>query len=395
MSKITRLTLDQFKKEQPSESDNVMIAKVSPVEASAKAIGEESKRTLRVIVSTGAVDRSGDTVDPNGWDLKRFKKQGVVLWAHESDLLPIANPIETWSDGKKLRGTAKFTPADMGHQCGDGFGFTVYRMFVEGYLKNISAGFLPKKWEVTEDENQVDRWGYPGIDFKKQELIEWSPVPIGANQECYFEAEEKGIDLSPLYTWTEHALDTGSCLIVPQKTLEEYHSFFKQWAPKGNSMKDKEKKEKEAEAKAKALAEIKAKALAEKEAKELKDLKEKEVKDNIDRAKRLTEMLKDRRKLALDFEDAVIATACELIKSLDGTCSEDGLKSLREAVAPFAGIKEAKAVTNSDDDDNDEDGITNEEVVKVISDEINKIFDDLDVDKIVEKEARKINGSLD
>ena len=37
------------------------------------------------VASTNSVDRHGEIVDNNGWDLKSFKKNPVILWGHDHD----------------------------------------------------------------------------------------------------------------------------------------------------------------------------------------------------------------------------------------------------------------------------------------------------------------------
>jgi hypothetical protein len=50
---------------------------------------DASKARYSYIISTGSVDRMGDVIDPNGWQLAAFKTNPVVLWAHDSSQLPV------------------------------------------------------------------------------------------------------------------------------------------------------------------------------------------------------------------------------------------------------------------------------------------------------------------
>ena len=36
---------------------------------------------MRFVISTGAVDRDGDTIDPKGWDLTAYRRNPTVLLA--------------------------------------------------------------------------------------------------------------------------------------------------------------------------------------------------------------------------------------------------------------------------------------------------------------------------
>ena len=41
------------------------------------------------IISTSRVDRDGDTIDPRGWQLDDYRKNGVVLFGHDSRSIPV------------------------------------------------------------------------------------------------------------------------------------------------------------------------------------------------------------------------------------------------------------------------------------------------------------------
>ena len=49
-------------------------------------------RTKRFCFSDGSVDRMGDTIAPDGWDLADFNRNSVALWAHDSSAPPSAAP---------------------------------------------------------------------------------------------------------------------------------------------------------------------------------------------------------------------------------------------------------------------------------------------------------------
>ena len=184
--------------------------------ADIKQDGEEDDRTMVFTISTGEVDREGDTLAPGGWELEEFRKMGVVLWGHDSSLPPIAEPKDVWVEDGKLTARAKFAPADLDHPMGMGFGATVYRMYQLGLLKAVSVGFDPSDWSFNETR------GAGAVDFHKQKLLEFSAVPVPANAGALVQAGRKGLDMRPIYNWCEHELDTGR-LIVPRDALEEAH----------------------------------------------------------------------------------------------------------------------------------------------------------------------------
>jgi hypothetical protein len=169
--------------------------------------------TLPFTISTGAVDRDGDTINPKGWNLKEFRKNPVVLWAHDPRQPPVARAENTFIDkgAGALRSVASFPAADL-HP----FGNMVGRMFREKFLNAVSVGFKPTEFKLSDDD---DRQGFFPTDFKKQTLLEYSAVPIPSNPEALVEA--RGVmDLAPLVQWAEKILDGEGSLIVPRSTME-------------------------------------------------------------------------------------------------------------------------------------------------------------------------------
>ena len=161
-----------------------------------RAVGNPDKRTLDITISTARRDRMNDTIAVDGWDLRAFKKNPVMLWAHNYRTPPIGRAAKTGLDetGKKLRSTAEFMPAEV-----NPFAETIYQMYLGKWMRAFSVGFVPKEWEWNEKEE--------GLDFTKQELLEYSAVPVPANSDALAGARSAGIDLEPLVGWAEQVLD--------------------------------------------------------------------------------------------------------------------------------------------------------------------------------------------
>lgn len=192
----------------PASAPQVLLRK--SVVGVTKKIDREA-RTIDMVLSSGAVDRDGDTVDPAGWDISDYLKNPVVPFAHTYDELPVAKSIHTAVEGNQLMFRPQFPTKDV-HPFGD----TVYEMLCGGYLNAASAGFMPKKWAFNED-----RAG--GVDFSEQHLLEGSIVPVPSNPEALARAKAKGIDIAPLEAWAVRVLDElggepGTWL--PRKTIE-------------------------------------------------------------------------------------------------------------------------------------------------------------------------------
>lgn len=168
---------------------------------SADAVKVTGEGVVEFTISTGAVDREGDTIDPKGWELDNYRKNPVVLWAHMHSMLPVGRAPEVKVDGKRLKAAIEYTP--------DGevpFNDTVRRLTLAGYLKATSVGFNPFEWEPSQDEDRKGPFG-PGFDFKRHELLEFSQVPVPANPEALIEAKSNGFDLAPIVAWAEKTLD--------------------------------------------------------------------------------------------------------------------------------------------------------------------------------------------
>lgn len=143
-------------------------------------------RTFRFTISTANIDRDQDTISVTGWDLTAYLRNPVVLWAHGCD-----PTVGTWSIGRAfdvrpeggvLRASVEFDPADM-PVTGPAAEACV-RKLRNGSLAATSVGFRPLDYAVSTDPDRAPTEWMPGIDFKKQELLEFSLVSVPANSEA-------------------------------------------------------------------------------------------------------------------------------------------------------------------------------------------------------------------
>jgi HK97 family phage prohead protease len=174
---------------------------------------------LQFAISTGSVDRDNDTIDPFGWELRNYRKNPVVLWAHNYDELPVGRSIREWVEDDRLKSEAEFTSRELYP-----FGFMVLQMLRNKFLNTTSVGFKPKEWMFADDENREF-----GVDFIKQELLEYSIVPVPSNPEALVDAKGVGIDLEPLREWAEKTLDGvygESGLWLPRSKVEKVYDLL-------------------------------------------------------------------------------------------------------------------------------------------------------------------------
>ncbi len=139
-------------------------------------------RSYEFTASTSAVDRMDEVIDAKGWDLKNFKKNPVIMYAHDYRSLPIGRAPRVWISGDALKNTVEFPPEGIYE-----FADIVERLVDKGYLRAESVGFLPKKWE------DGDGKGEPSRTYKKQELLEIYIVPVPAHPDALLDAFGAGV----------------------------------------------------------------------------------------------------------------------------------------------------------------------------------------------------------
>ena len=168
----------------------------------------EGERALNVTITTNDVDRSGDIVEPKGARLANFKKNPVVLMAHDYQGLPIGKAKELDKTDKGI--TAKVIFPDEGvYPLAD----TVYNMYKQKFMRAWSIGFMPIKSEDIVDDEKGDKIGR-GRRFKTWELIEFSACPVPNNPNALTNMVEKGINIDTLK-------EAGFITIVEEKKDED------------------------------------------------------------------------------------------------------------------------------------------------------------------------------
>lgn len=141
---------------------------------------EGEDRTLEFTITTETKDRDKDTISSDGWILDNFLKNPVVLWAHKYDQPAVGKALEVRKDGNGLKSRVEFATADIYP-----FADQVYKLYKNGYMKAVSVGFIPIEWEENKEG---------GYNFKKQELLEFSLVPVPANPEALVSLAVKGLE---------------------------------------------------------------------------------------------------------------------------------------------------------------------------------------------------------
>jgi len=232
------LTAEEFKKlnkekktgENPALPEHKGFKQLAQV--SAKDIREtDAGLEIDFTISTSAVDREQDTIRVEGWELENYRKNPVVMWAHLYRDPPVAKSLKEWVEGQNLKSRALFPLKDAYR-----FGHMIGEMYKGGFLSAVSVGFrsIEARWAADENERP---WG---IDYMRQELLEYSCVPVPANPEALVEARAAGIDTKEYLEMTVRCLETGDDLIPAEmaervyKALKTKSAFFMPGKP-GNS----------------------------------------------------------------------------------------------------------------------------------------------------------------
>jgi len=157
---------------------------------------DDKERSFSHPISDETVDGHGSIIKVDGWDLKRFKANPIVLFAHDSWSLPIARSTKIWKEDGRLMTRTQFAGLDQLHP----FAETAFKLAKDGFIRAWSVGFRAKertrREDIDEDEHPVDPYVYT-----KQELMEYSLVPIPSNPNAILDAKRSGQDVSPVLQW--------------------------------------------------------------------------------------------------------------------------------------------------------------------------------------------------
>lgn len=150
-----------------------------PVRNYAMTAKAANGRIIRFIGSDESIDRDGDTVSIDGWDISAYMKNPVVLYGHDMGMLPVGKSVSVTADrrARQLLFDVAFptieelssnpeTPSEHALKVD-----AIYNMAKAGILNTVSVGFRGLEYDPTPT----------GRAYKRQELMEISIVPIPAN----------------------------------------------------------------------------------------------------------------------------------------------------------------------------------------------------------------------
>lgn len=142
-----------------------------------KEVNEVEKSVVAYANKSDSIDRSGDLIDDNAWELENFIENPVIPAFHKYDRPPIGRAA--WTKvypGQGLKFKVKFAETEEGE--------TFYKLYSSGVMNAFSVGFIPKEILYKDDMNEVEIKKYtrggkiPDRVFKKVELLEISAVVV-------------------------------------------------------------------------------------------------------------------------------------------------------------------------------------------------------------------------
>ena len=146
--------------------------------AEVRASGED--REVKFIFSTNAKDRHGTVINPGGWQLDNFNKNGIASFQHRAygdpDPDMIIGKAQAWTSDDKLVGTIRFEEEEV-----NPLADKLYKKVKAGTLNAVSVGFLEKRGHFGDPDLGEEKGTYY---FDEAELMEISLVTVPSNPEA-------------------------------------------------------------------------------------------------------------------------------------------------------------------------------------------------------------------
>lgn len=157
----------------------------------------ETEGTLEVVMTSETPDRDKDVILQAGLDFSHYRRNPVVLWAHDHRTPSIARSAEITTDGKRTLSRDVF---DMD----DALAVSIYRKVVGGFLRGVSIGGWPTNWSRNEKRG--------GLDVIELDVWEHSFCNVPAHPDALARAvaaEGHPLDDDPVFQWAVQLLASG------------------------------------------------------------------------------------------------------------------------------------------------------------------------------------------
>ena len=152
---------------------------------------EPAARSIDVVASTDALDSHQTRIDQSSWDLARYRRNPVVLWAHNQNGAqpPIGFSENVRVEGGALRARIQFVDGRANPMADQ-----VWQGVQQKSIRGLSVGFRSKKTRVvkgTSGKSEDDV-----MILTDNELYEISFVPVPSNSEALAEIRTRAIATS-------------------------------------------------------------------------------------------------------------------------------------------------------------------------------------------------------
>lgn len=149
------------------------------------------ERTDVSLITTASVDRDNEIVLPNGLDMKQFRRNMVVTFAHIYNALPVGKAL--WikrekNDNPNKDGWLAKTKYTSKPETwtGDWFQDAILHMVSEGDLMGKSIGFIPTEIRPPNESDIKTRPELAGVSYiiAKAILLEYAIAPVQSNPDA-------------------------------------------------------------------------------------------------------------------------------------------------------------------------------------------------------------------
>lgn len=156
-----------------------------------------ANNSFTAVASTATVDRHGEVVSVDGWNLENFKKTPVILWSHDHTKMAIGKATKIWVEGFGDAAKLMFSGV---WQTVTEEGKAAAQLVADGILNAFSVGFMPTEMV--------------GNTYTEQELLEISLVNVPANPDAvrlaYKSLKDSGFSEEVAKSVTQQFVGMGS-----------------------------------------------------------------------------------------------------------------------------------------------------------------------------------------
>lgn len=198
--KLLRMLPEEMREEVLARVEDQDTPQLQRKSRAARLEIEEGERAAIQVISTRDIDRDEDIMDPRGVVLDDYRKNPVVMWNHDYSEPPIAKCVDISVTDEAITAKSVYSETPRAEE--------IYQLKREGILQAASVGFVALDWVYNGGAGWAEvvgklkeRWKMSARAFDKARrivtkwtLLEYSDVPIPANQNALMLAIGKGLD---------------------------------------------------------------------------------------------------------------------------------------------------------------------------------------------------------